>query len=77
MYICISIYIYIYIYIYTYYGDEAQKAETALSAVRYSSLVLQSFGFMFKLSTLSRKSHVSLLCILNSLSSLSPLAWLE
>ena len=71
------IYIYIYIYIYTYYGDEAQKAETVLSAVRYSSLVLQSFGFMFKLSTLSRKSHVSLLCILNSLSSLSPLAWFE
>ena len=32
---------------------------------------------MFKLSTLSRKSHVSLLCILNSLSSLSPFAWLE
>ena len=31
-----------YIYIYTYYGDEAQKAETVLSAVRYSSLVLQT-----------------------------------
>ena len=38
-----SRYIYIYIYIYTYIYiciyDEAQKAETVLSAVRYSSSV--------------------------------------
>ena len=32
---------------------------------------------MSKLSTLSRRSHVSLLCILTSLSSSSPLAWLR
>ena len=47
IYICIYIYMhiymhYIYIYIYIYIQhctDEAQKAETVLSAVRYSSLV--------------------------------------
>ena len=44
--------------------------------VRYSSLALQSFAFMSKLSALLRRSHVSQLCILTSLSSSSPLAWL-
>ena len=52
---------YIYIYIYI-----------------YSSLAIQSFAFISKLSTLSRRrSHVSLLSILTSLSGSSPLAWLR
>ena len=44
----------------------------------YSSLAIQSFAFISKLSTLSRRrSHVSLLSILTSLTGSSPLAWLR
>ena len=54
------IYIYIYeaqrpkIYIYIY---EAQKAETVLSAVRYSSLALQSFCFHVQIEHSTGMSH--------------------
>ena len=43
----------------------------------YSSLASQTFAFMSKFSTLSRKNHVLPLCILFSLSSSRPLAWPE
>ena len=36
--LCACIYIYIYIYSYQHCTDEAQKAETVLSTVRYGSL---------------------------------------
>ena len=37
--------------------DEAQKAETVLSAVRYSSLALQSFCFHVQIEHSTRMSH--------------------
>ena len=52
-FIIFILFIYLFIlsfyYIYIY---EAQKAETVLSAVRYSSLAYKAFAFMSKLSTL-------------------------
>ena len=68
---------YIYIYIRTTVTRPRRPKQYCLQLDIALWYYKQSFGFMFKLSTLSRKSHVSLLCILNSLSSLSPLAWLE
>ena len=40
--------------------DEAQKAETVLSAVRYSSLALQSFCFHVQIEHSTRMSHCRL-----------------
>ena len=39
------------------FADEAQKAETVLSAVRYSSLALQSFCFHVQIEHSTGMSH--------------------
>ena len=55
--------VYIYIYIYQHCTDEAQKAETVLSAVRYSSLVgttrvdFDSVLFFFWIENCRDKAH--------------------